>query len=400
MSNDKDTKDLTLSVFIDLSKAFDTINPEILLHKLENLGVRGIANSWFRSYLTGRKQFLNLYDVKSTMEDMQCGVPQGSILGPILFLIYVNDIRNATTLNVFSFADDTTIITSSPDIKELYAKMNFELQKLEVWFMANKLCLNVKKTKYILFRPNVMVPKSNTNCIMLNGQKVVQIGHKLNEKSFKFLGIHIDETLSWKYQIKSVCSRIANSNYMINKVKHVLPKSTLFTLYSALVHSHINYGLLIWGSSPLITKIMKMQKRCIRIINAKSYNYHTEPLFKTCKILKIEDQYKYNVLSFMFLLKNNGLPESFKFLRNLYFNQQGRRNTRQYNYATLTGFRTVYTSLLPLHRYPRIWNNIDEETKSVHPLTKFRKNIHAKLLECYTNIVCCANNRCIQCFPL
>ena len=239
MSNDKDTKDLTLSVFIDLSKAFDTINPEILLHKLENLGVRGIANSWFRSYLTGRKQFMNLYDVKSTMEDMKCGVPQGSILGPILFLIYVNDIRNATTLNVLSFADDTTIITSSPDIKELYAKMNFELKKMEVWFMANKLCLNVKKTKYILFRPNVTVPKSNTNCIMLNGQKVVQIGHKLNEKSFK-------------YQINSVCSRIANSNYMINKVKHVLPKSTLFTLYSALVHSHINYGLLIWGSSPLI----------------------------------------------------------------------------------------------------------------------------------------------------
>ena len=123
-------------------------------------------------------------------------VDQDSILGPILFLIYVNDIRNATTLNVLSFADDTTIITSSPDIKELYAKMNFELQKLEVWFMANKLCLNVKKTKYILFRPNVTVPKSNTNCIMLNGQKVVQIGHKLNEKSFKFLGIHIDETLS------------------------------------------------------------------------------------------------------------------------------------------------------------------------------------------------------------
>ena len=153
---------------------------------------------------------------------------------------------------------------------------------------------------------------------------------------------------------------------MINIVKHVLPKSTLFTLYSALVHMPHKLRT-INISSPLISKIMKMQKRCIRTINAKSYNYHI-PLFKTCKILKIEDQYKYNVLSFdMFLLKNNGLPESFKFLRNLYFNQQGRRNTRQYNYATLTGFRTVYTSLLPLHRYPRIWNNIDEETKSVHP---------------------------------
>ena len=88
---------------------------------------------------------MNLYDVKSTMEDMLCGVPQGSILGPILFRIYVNDIINATTLNVLSFADDTTIITSSPDIKALYAKMNFELQKLEVWFMANKLCFKCKE---------------------------------------------------------------------------------------------------------------------------------------------------------------------------------------------------------------------------------------------------------------
>ena len=100
----------------------------------------------------------------------------------------------------------------------------------------------------------------------------------------------------------------------------------------------------------------------------------------------------------MFLLNNNGLSETFILLRNMYFNQHGRRMTRQNNYATLTGFRTVYTSLLPLHRYPRIWNNIDEETISVHPLTKFRKNIHEKFLEGYKNIVCCANSRCIQCF--
>ena len=131
MSNDKDTKYLTLTVFFDLSRAFDTINPEILLHKLENLGVRGIANYWFRSYLTGRKQFMNLYYVKSTIEDMLCGAPHGSILGPILFLIYVNDIRNATTLNVLSFADDTTIITSSPHIKELYAK--YKNWKFGLW---------------------------------------------------------------------------------------------------------------------------------------------------------------------------------------------------------------------------------------------------------------------------
>ncbi len=131
-----------------MTKAFDTISPDILLHKLRNLGIRGIANSWFRSYLTGRKQFIDLYDVKSIMEPILCGVPQGSILGPILFLVYVNDINNATSLSTLSFADDTSVITSSPDINELYAKMNMELTKLDDWFRANKLCLNVKK-KYI-----------------------------------------------------------------------------------------------------------------------------------------------------------------------------------------------------------------------------------------------------------
>lgn len=145
IANDNDTKDLTLSVFVDLSKAFDTISPDILLHKLRNLGIRGIANSWFRSYLTGRKQFIDLYDVKSIMEPILCGVPQGSILGPILFLVYVNDINNATSLSTLRFTDDTTVITSSPDINELYAKMNMELTKLDDWFRANKLCLNVKK---------------------------------------------------------------------------------------------------------------------------------------------------------------------------------------------------------------------------------------------------------------
>ena len=120
--------------------------------------------------------------------------------------------------------------------------------------MANKLCLNVKKTKYNLFSPNVTATKGYTDCILLNGKEMDTIGHKLHDKYVKFLGIHIDETLSWKYHVNSVWSRIARSNYMINEVKNVLPKSTLYTLYLALVHSHINHGLLIWGSSLLISK--------------------------------------------------------------------------------------------------------------------------------------------------
>ncbi len=215
-------------------KAFDTISHDILLRKLENLGVRGVANLWFKDYLTDRKQYLEMYNIKSPLDKILCGVPQGSILGPILFLVYVNDISMSTPLSILSFADDTTISTSAPDVHTLYTTMNNELQKLTEWFKANKLCLNVKKTKYILFRPSINYPQNINEHIVLNGQNVDRVGNAQSEKSFKFLGINIDETLSWKHHISKVCSKIARSNYIINKVKNCLPKSSLKTLFTTL----------------------------------------------------------------------------------------------------------------------------------------------------------------------
>jgi len=325
--NDKISKNLTLSVFIDLSKAFDTISHDILLNKLDNLGIRGVANSWFKSYLSHRKQYMELDSIKSIFETLTCAVPQGSILGPILFLVYVNDICNSTNLNIFSFADDTTITASSNDIVDLYNTMNNELKSLDHWFRANRLCLNVKKTKYILFRPgNIYVDTANLN-IILNDQVIDQISHNGTEKSFKFLGLHIDETLSWKYHIKNLCSKVSRSNYIINKVKHILPKSSLHTLYSSIVHSHINYGLIIWGNSIHINKLSVLQKKSIRIINGKPYNYHSEPLFKSSDILTVFDQYTLNIQVFMHQLKYHKLPKSFECLT--YFNIENRLNTRQ-----------------------------------------------------------------------
>ena len=251
IANDKPSKDLTLSVFIDLSKAFDTISHNILLKKMENLGIRGVARTWFENYLSNRHQYMELYGKKSNRKVVTCGVPQGSILGPILFLMYVNDIHKCTSLDVLSFADDTTILCSSYDIKALYDEMNFELGKLSEWFKANKLCLNIKKTKYILFQPNNahIARKSQDFDIFIDGQKVDQISHSNSDKSFKFLGLHIDETLSWRYHAQKVCAKISTSNYIINKVKNFLPKSALKSLYLSFVHSHICYGLVIWGAS-------------------------------------------------------------------------------------------------------------------------------------------------------
>ena len=209
--NDKPSKNLTMSVFLDLSKAFDTINHDILITNLEHMGIRGLANDWFKSYLSERKQYLEIHDEKSPLETIKCGVPQGSILGPILFLIYINDIKSATSLPLRCFADDTTVCYSAHDTYDLYSTRNNELEAMNQWFRANKLCLNVNKTKYIVFRPTAShIPTENAS-IQINNQPVERIGNTINNKSFKFLGIHMDENINWKAHINYICTNLSFS---------------------------------------------------------------------------------------------------------------------------------------------------------------------------------------------
>ncbi len=255
----------------------------------------------------------------------------------------------------------------------------------------------MNKTKYILFRPcNVYIDTENLN-IVLNNQLVDEISHNGPEKSFKFLGLHIDETLSWKFHVQKVCSKVSRSNYIINKVKNIIPRSSLHTLYSSIVQSHINYGLLVWGNSKFSSKLTKLQKRSIRIINGKPYNYHTEPLFKSSEILTLQDQYTLNVLIFMHQLKYNKLPRSFDQLT--YFHPENRLNTRQQNLANCYRFRTTFSSQLPFHQLPRIWNRLEVELHDITYLNSLKKQVRMKMINKYANSIRCLNIRCRQCFP-
>ena len=198
-----DAKKISIGVIIDLKKAFDTVNHTLLIDKLEYYGIRGIAQEWLKSYLKDRKQFVQIDECASTLLNVTCGVPQGSILGPQLFILYINDICNASTsLKFILFADDTNVFYSGVDIQTICECISRELDKLHVWLSVNKLSLNVDKTNFILFgnRKNI-----DNVCISMNNSIITRV------RATKFLGVIIYEKLTWKDHISLVRSKLSKT---------------------------------------------------------------------------------------------------------------------------------------------------------------------------------------------
>ena len=268
-----------MGVFLDYSKAFDCINHSILLQKLHYYGIRGTALEWFRNYLSERKQFVFFDNTKSNFRNVTCGVPQGSILGPILFLIYINDIVNVSNLlSPILFADDSNVFLAGKDPNDMINIMNIELEKLLTWLKANKLSLNVKKTHFMFFCPPHKKAKFSNN-LTIQGQVI----DKVNET--KFLGVMVDDKLSWASHINYISKKISKGIGILCKARKFLPKSCLITLYYSFVYPYLNYCLEVWGKATenIVSKISKLQKRAIRIITNKPWRAHTDPLFDELK---------------------------------------------------------------------------------------------------------------------
>ena len=346
-SNDK----FHIALFLDLKKAFDTVSHKILLRKLHHYGFQDKELYWMSTYLLSRSQVLSFEGVTSSPQLISCGVPHGSILGPLLFLIFTNDLPKNTRFFSNLFADDTTFQWSSNSLDSLEKDVNEELHIVHQWFTDNELTLHPDKTKYIIMNHSNL-PTNNIQ-INLNGSILEQCGRNQICKTIKFLGILIDDKLNWKAHINMVCSKIRKNIYCLIRLKNTLSLKHKMQIYTAIIKPHLDYGLAIWGNSPHIDILHKLHKRCIRILCGSKFNAHTEPLMKTNNILKIKDLYLMRVLSFLHTAANRKCPsilsKSFKLItKNVH---------RQINKFSVPFAKTNYIQRLPAYQFPTLWNN-------------------------------------------
>ena len=299
-----DENKIVCGLFIDLQKAFDTVNHKILLKKLEHYGVRGIPNKLLESYLTNRKQSVSINGVTSNNTNINCGVPQGSVLGPLLFLIYINDlnlaIKYCTTRH---FADDTNLLIKNSSPKKLKKYLNLDLKSLVKWLKVNKISLNTSKTEFIIFKhPNKKIEYDF---------KIKIDGKRLNSEKFvKYLGIYLDSQLNWAPHTEILSIKLNRAVGMLKKIRHYVPRNVLHSIYYGIFSSLLSYGAQIWGQSEnkYIGRIIKIQNKALRAINFANYNDSVDPLYRASNILKFTDNVK--VLNFLNVLDSlkNKLP--------------------------------------------------------------------------------------------
>ena len=324
-------------VFIDLRKAFDTVDHIRLLLKLEQLGIRDVTLNWFRNYLTDRKQCVANEGFTSELQSVNVGIPQGSLLGVILFQLNINDIKGSLRFtNMILYADDTTMYVYGRNLKVLKCKMQADLQSLSMWLNMNKLLLNVKKTKSLLFSRHGNVRLD----VSVNGEVIECV------RCFKFLGFHLDSALTFEHHLFYLYNKLLKSVFITRKLSTFVPQSCLRSLYYAHFFSLMNYGINIWF--PLLDnsdrmRLTMLQKRIVQIINNKGPRVHCMPLFCNMNLLTVKDLVTLENLKLMFKV-NNGLTS--KPIASLFCNTHHQYHTRtgglQIPRHTLSKFNTSF----------------------------------------------------------
>jgi hypothetical protein len=375
-----------IGLFLDLKKAFDVCSHDILLKKLAKFGVNGVERDWFESYLSDRGQRV---EIDGSLSDpvilSDLSVIQGSILGPVLFNIYINDLPLATSMKTSMFADDTQCISGGMDLPALTASVNIELKKIATWFRSNRMAVNADKSNFIIFHPRgkkvdmdglqILYDNNDPDApfdptLITPLERIHNTHTDKNCRSIKLLGIRLDEHMSFQANHDATMAKLNRATFMLNRVKNLIPSKTLTTLYHSLFHCHLNYCAIITSCSSKsnIEKLFKAQKKVIRIITHSKTHAHTEPLFKSLQIMTIHQIITKAKLMFMHSIYHSYAPSAF-------LGYWTRNADRGLNYELrhnddffITRIRYSFLERMPLFALPTEWNKASPN--------KFNQNRH------------------------
>ena len=345
-------------IYLDLARAFDTVNLSILLKKLTKYGIAGNSLNFLSSYLSNRKHKLRYKGITSGPQDVTCGVPQGSVLGPLLFLLYINDLPSACPqAKSLLFADDTALLYSAPNINEIQSIISMSFPRVAEWLHANRLSLSISKTYYQVYSHESI---SNNLAITVNETYVKRA------LTIKYLGVLIDEDLKFKSHIAKVSSTISRNLGIISRARYLLEKKQLILLYNALILPYITYCLVIWGSNyeSTLQPIIILQKRAIRLIAGAGRISHTSPLFRELRILKVVDLLHHQLLLILHDFLMGQLPHPIAKRFSIYRPTRNTRTSQHFSELVRTGsdeilpnYRHVNYILFNLfYQAPRAWN--------------------------------------------
>ena len=358
----------TLSIFMDLSKAFDVINHNILRTKLEHYGFRGHFLDFLLNFIKDREYFVYVNESNSDKKRVNIGVPQGSTLGPLLFLIYINDMIHCSKLFLTQFADDSTVTYSSKNLAEALLRVEFEFNRVLDWLAANKLIINLSKTHLMLFT-NLSRPEYI--CISAKGQIINEV------KETKFLGVILDNELKWNLHIEYISKKISKSVSILRMLKFTFPSNVLKNLYFSLIYPYYTYCNLVWGNAASIylDSLIKLQKKSVRTISKAGYIDHTEPLFNNLKLLQVHEIYNFNCAKFIYQCHNNNSLKNFKskLLTNSNYHDYNTRNKDSLRKpkGRLKQFTNSFMS-----RGIDIWNTLHYNIKNCTTIMSFK--VHLK----------------------
>lgn len=343
-------KKICASIYLDFRKAFDTVNHGILIQKLKMYGIQNVPLKFFESYLCNRSQNVKFNSYKSTIpKSITMGVPQGSVLGPLLFLLYINDIHKSSTIpSFYLFADDTALLFTSDSLDSLQRNIDHSITSICKWLNCNRLTLNASKSTFQLFSHDK------------NLDLQVKIGDAPLERKFstKYLGILIDEDLRWKTQIKSLENSISRTIGIIQRNRYILNSCHIHLLYNSLILPFLTYCIQLWGSTYdyKLRKLVTLQKRIVRVIDGADRLAHTNPIFKKYGILKLHHLVEFTQLKLMHKFLCNQLPRPLgSRLYRIEFDPN-QRNARQMQHFRVPSVRTMYRKFSLFVSAPRIWN--------------------------------------------